>query len=60
LGTQTGFEWFLYSGGYFSMPETTENRSMLKILFGIAAAVLAFFLGRKVVREVRKRRAEGR
>jgi hypothetical protein len=38
------------------MYESSRNRSFLKLLFAFAAAVAAILIGRKVVKEVKKRR----
>jgi len=40
------------------MFEKTRNRDLIKIVLGIAAAVLAFFIGRNVAKEIRRRRTE--
>jgi hypothetical protein len=38
--------------------DSTRNKSLLKALFGIAAALAAILIGRKVVKEAKKRRAQ--
>jgi len=40
------------------MADTSKNRSMFKVLFGIVAALAAILIGRKVVKEVKKRRTQ--
>jgi hypothetical protein len=40
------------------MADSTRNKSLLKALLGIAAALAAILIGRKVVKEVKKRRAQ--
>jgi hypothetical protein len=40
------------------MIDSSRNKSMLKILIGITAAIVAFFVGKKVVKEVRKKKAQ--
>jgi len=40
------------------MADSSRKKSLLKALFGIAAALAALLIGRKVVREVRKRKAQ--
>jgi hypothetical protein len=40
------------------MAATSRSRSLFKVLFGIAAALTAILIGRKVVKEVKKRRTQ--
>jgi hypothetical protein len=40
------------------MAEPSKNRSMFKVLFGIVAALAAILIGKKVVKEVKKRRTQ--
>jgi len=38
------------------MAESTRNKSFFKVLIGITAALAAILIGRKVVKEVKKRK----
>jgi hypothetical protein len=40
------------------MAEPSKKRSLFKVLFGIIAALAAILIGRKVVKEVKKRRTQ--
>jgi len=40
------------------MAVSSRNKSLLKVLFGIVAALTAILIGRKVVKEARKRKAQ--
>jgi hypothetical protein len=40
------------------MAGASKNKSLLKVLFGIIAALTAILIGRKVVKEVKKRRTQ--
>ena len=40
------------------MAESTRNKSFFKVLIGIATAVAAILIGKKVVKEVKKRRTQ--
>lgn len=40
------------------MTGASRNKSLFKVLFGIVAALTAILIGRKVVKEVKKRRTQ--
>jgi hypothetical protein len=40
------------------MTDSSRNKSILKVLIGIAAALAAIFIGKKVVKEVKKKRTQ--
>jgi hypothetical protein len=40
------------------MTDSSKNRSLFKVLIGIVAALAAIMIGKKVVKEVKKRRTQ--